>query len=59
MGVFSDQEAVEQNPHRGEYMIPRRLVDEEQGHILAAINSGWHEGEGCSVNSCCCDLQGA
>lgn len=75
MGVFSDQEAAEQNPQfavggriegapSGTDSIPiwaasgYIILKEESSaykSVLARMNAGWHEGEGCSVNSCCCD----
>ena len=36
------------------YIIPASDAD-KYAPVLARINAGWHEGEGCTGDACCCD----
>ena len=48
------EDATEGDYAHGGYVLNARQ-SEKYAPVLARINAGWHEGEGCSGNACCCD----
>ncbi|MCW2092495.1 UNVERIFIED_ORG: hypothetical protein M2328_005775 [Rhodococcus erythropolis] len=60
-GTRPDGAIIPLEPGCPPYVINARKAERHE-RILAVINRPrpmWHEGEGCSANSCCCDSQGA
>lgn len=57
-GTCADGAIIPLEPGCPPYVINDRRA-ENYAPLLSVINAGWHEGEGCSANSCCCDPQEA